>query len=286
MQSATRLKNLGLQSFLYELSRVRPKAAKAIVHGELRRFLPKEIIDEHFSPPYDVWDQRLCAVPDGDLYRDIRRGRVSVVTAHIDRFVPEGIRLTDGSVVEADVVVTATGLLMKALGGIRFNVDGEEVPLARRFAYRGLMLAGVPNVTMTVGYVNASWTLRADLVSRYVARLIRHMRDRGLGVAVPVAPEGMSAGPILDLTSGYVQRVISQFPKVGDRAPWTMPQNYLKDKIAFARADVTDSMHFLPSGTKGATLPRGAPAPQELELPGTSSNAGDSLGDRLPEPVR
>src|SRR5699024_7270878 len=123
----------------------------------------------------------------------------------VDRFVPEGVRLTDGRVVEADVVVTATGLLMKALGGIRFVVDGQEVPIARRFAYRGLMLAGVPNITMTVGYVNASWTLRADLVSRYVARLIRHMRDRGLGVAVPVAPDGMTAGPILDLTSGYVQ---------------------------------------------------------------------------------
>src|SRR5699024_4135869 len=149
----------------------------------------------------------------------------------------------------------------------------EPLAMEKAFAYRGLMLAGVPNVSMTVGYVNASWTLRADLVSRYVADLVRHMRDRGLGVAVPVAPDGMTAGPILELTSGYVQRVVGQFPKVGARAPWTMPQNYVKHKIAFRRADVTDSMHFLPVGTKGASLPRGAEAPASLDLPGTSSNA-------------
>ncbi len=282
VQTATRVKNLGLQTFLYQLSRRSPKAAKTIVQGNLRRSLPKEVIAEHFDPPYDVWDQRLCAVPDGDLYEEINRGRVSVVTGHIDRFVAEGIRLTDSRVVEADAVVTATGLRMKALGGIRFTVDGEEVAVSRRFAYRGLMLTGVPNVTMTVGYVNASWTLRADLVSRYVAGLLRHMRDRGLAVAVPVAPDGMTAGPILDLTSGYVQRVISRFPKVGDRAPWTMPQNYLRDKIAFARADVTQDMHFVPIGAKGAPLPVGAQAPEHLPLPGSSSNEDGSPGDRSP----
>lgn len=279
VQSAARVKNLGMQYFLYELSRVQPKAANRIVLTELRRHLPKDVIDEHFTPPYNVWDQRLCAVPDGDLYAAIRRGRADVVTGHIERFVPEGVRLTDGRVIEADIVVTATGLLLKLLGGIDFTVDGEPVEMDKAFAYRGLMLAGVPNVTMTVGYVNASWTLRADLVSRYVADLVAHMRDRGLGVAVPVAPDGMTAGPILDLTAGYIQRVVGRFPKVGDRAPWTMPQNYVKDKIAFGRADLTDSMHFLPVGTKGATLPRGAQAPSTLDLPGTSSNADESVGD-------
>lgn len=286
VQSATRVKNLGMQYFLYELSRVRPKAANAIVLTELKRHLPQDVIDEHFTPPYNVWDQRLCAVPDGNLYAAIRRGRAEVVTGHIDRFVPEGVRLTDGRVVEADLVVTATGLKLKLLGGIDFTVDGERVAMERAFAYRGLMLAGVPNVTMTVGYVNASWTLRADLVSRYVADLIAHLRDHGLGVAVPVAPDGMSAGPILDLTAGYVQRVVGSFPKVGDRAPWTMPQNYVKDKIAFGRADVTADMHFLPVGTKGATLPRGAEAPESLDLPGSSSNADDSAGDQVLEAAR
>lgn len=286
VQSVARVKNLGMQSFLYELSRVRPKAANAIVLGELRRHLPREVVDEHFTPPYNVWDQRLCAVPDGDLYASIRRGRADVVTGHVDRFVPEGVRLVDGRVIEADIVVTATGLRLKLLGGIEYTVDGEPVAMDRAFAHRGLMLAGVPNMTMTIGYINASWTLRADLVSTYVAALITHMRVRGLGVAVPVAPDGMTAGPIMNLTSGYIQRVIGQFPKVGDRAPWTMPQNYLRDKIAFRRADVTEDMHFLPVGTKGATLPRGAAAPARLDLPGTSSNADGSVGDLALEDVR
>lgn len=285
VQSLTRVKNLGLQSFLYELSRKRPRAANAIVLGQVRAFLPKEVVAEHFTPPYDVWDQRLCAVPDGDLYAAIRRGAADVVTGHIDRFVPEGVRLTDGRVLEADIVVTATGLRLQLFGGAQVSVDGAPVDMARRFAYRGLMLAGVPNVTMTVGYVNASWTLRADLVSRYVARLLGHLRDRGLGTAVPVAPDGMTAGPIMDLTSGYVQRIVSTFPKVGDRAPWTMPQNYLKDKIAFRRADVTQDMFFAPLGAKGVALPSGAEAPAQLPLPGSSSNVDGAVGDVVEVPA-
>lgn len=278
-----RAKNVGMQGFLYQLSRVQPKAAKAIVMGDLKRHLPQDVIGEHFTPPYDVWDQRLCAVRSGDLFEVIQEGTARVVTGHIDRFVPEGVRLTDGRVVEADIVVTATGLRLKALGGIDFRMDGAEVPLAKTFAYRGLMVAGVPNVSMTVGYTNASWTLRADLVSRYVARLIRHMRDHGYGVAMPVAPEGMAAAPILDLTAGYIQRSIGAFPKAGDRAPWTMPQNYLKDKIAFRRADVTEDMHFVPKGAGAVTLPTGASAPESLELPGSSSNTDDSFGDHVME---
>ena len=285
VQKAARVKNLGMQYFLYGLSRVQPKAANKLVLSELKRHLPADVVDEHFTPPYNVWDQRLCAVPDGDLYASIRRGRADVVTGHIDRFVPEGVRLTDGRVIEADIVVTATGLLLHLLGGIDFTVDGEPVAMERAYAYRGLMLAGVPNVSMTVGYVNASWTLRADLVSTYVAQLIAHMRDRGVGVAVPVAPDGMTAGPILDLTAGYVQRVVAQFPKVGDRAPWTMPQNYLKDKFAFGRADVTEDMHFIPIEALGASLPHGAAAPAGLPLPGTSSNVDGSAGDRVMEEV-
>lgn len=285
VQSLTRVKNLGLQSFLYELSRKRPRAANAIVLGQVRAFLPKEVVAEHFTPPYDVWDQRLCAVPDGDLYAAIRRGAADVVTGHIDRFVPEGVRLTDGRVLEADIVVTATGLRLQLFGGAQVSVNGAPVDMARRFAYRGLMLAGVPNVTMTVGYVNASWTLRADLVSRYVARLLGHLRDHGLGTAVPVAPDGMTAGPIMDLTSGYVQRIVSIFPKVGDRAPWTMPQNYLKDKIAFRRADVTEDMFFAPLGAKGVALPSGAEAPAQLPLPGSSSNVDGAVGDVVEVPA-
>lgn len=279
VQQVARTKNVLVQRFLYVLSRVRPSAARGIVLGALRRVLPQEVVDEHFTPPYDVWDQRLCAVRDGDLFTAIRSGSVEVVTGHVDRFERGGIRLQDGRLVEADVVVTATGLRLKALGGIRLTVDDRAVDIGRTFAYRGLMLSGVPNMSMTVGYVNASWTLRADLVSGFVARLVHHMREHGIGAAVPVAPEGMTPAPILDLTSGYVQRAVGAFPKVGDRDPWTMEQSYMKDRRAFRAADVTQDMHLVPLGAVGVHLPTGAAAPATVDLPGSSSNTDDSVGD-------
>ena len=261
---AVRAKNIGVQTLLYRLSRRRPALARRIVLSDVRRRLPEDVVREHFQPPYGVWDQRLCAVPDGDFFEAVRTGTASVVTGHIDRFVPEGIRLTDGRVLEADIVVTATGLVMAVAGGLELSVDGEPVRLAETFAYRGAMLSGVPNASMTVGYTNASWTLRADLVARYVVRLLRHLRDYRLGVAVPVAPEGMRAGPILDLSSGYVQRAVDAFPKVGDRSPWTMPQSYLHDRSVFPRADIAEDMVFYPVGSPVTSLPRGAAAPDSL----------------------
>ena len=189
----------------------------------------------------------------------------------------------DEAIGDADIVITATGLNLQVFGGAQLAVDGAEVKLPDTMAYKGMMLSNVPNMAFTFGYTNASWTLRADLVSRYVARLLVHLRDHGLGVAVPVAPDGMTAGPIMDLTAGYVQRVIATFPKVGDRAPWTMPQSYVKDKIAFRRARVTQDMHFVPKGATGVTLPKGASAPASLDLPGSSSNTDDSLGDTAVE---
>lgn len=274
-----RAKNIGMQGFLYRLSRRSPRAAKAIVMSDLNRRLPREDVSEHFDPPYDVWDQRLCAVPGGDLFAALRSGAGSVVTGHIDRFVPEGIRLTDGSVVEADIVVTATGLQMKALGGVRFAVDGADVALDSTYAYRGMMVSGLPNLTLSIGYVNASWTLRADLISRYAVRLLMHMRRHDYGVAVPIAPEGMTAGPIMGLSSGYVRRAIASFPKVGDRAPWTVPQSYVHDKVSFARADVTNSMHFIPRGDTAGSLPESTSAPRALPESGTEEASS------LPEPV-
>ena len=258
-------KNIVMQSLVYRLSRRRPAWAKKFIMSDVRRRLPADVVSEHFEPPYGVWDQRLCAVPDGDFFDAINAGTSSVVTGHIDRILPEGIRLTDGRHVEADLIVTATGLQLEALGGARLSVDGEPVRLGERYAYRGAMLSRVPNLSMTIGYVNASWTLRADLVARYVVRLLRHLRDYRLGVAVPVAPEGMRAGPILDLTAGYVQRAIDAFPKVGDREPWTMPQSYLRDRSAFAAADVRQDMTFLPVGSSVASLPTSAAAPASLE---------------------
>ena len=199
-------------------------------------------------------------------------GREDFLAAHRDKLA-------------ADVIVTATGLRMLPAGGARMTMDGSPIDLGNRFVYRGMLISGVPNLALCVGYTNASWTLRADLVSRYVARLLVHLRDHGLGVAVPVAPDGMTAGPILDLTSGYVQRIVSAFPKVGDRAPWTMPQSYVKDKIAFGRADVTEDMFFAPLGAKGVSLPQGAAAPAQLPLPGSSSNVDGSVGDVVEVPA-
>ena len=260
-----RAKNIGIQTFLYRLSRWRPALARRLILSDARRRLPAETVREHFEPPYGVWDQRLCAVPDGDFFEAVAAGTASVVTGHIDRFVPEGVRLTDGRVVEADLIVTATGLVMAVMGGVELTVDGEPVRLPEAFAYRGTMLAGVPNASMTVGYTNASWTLRADLVARYVVRLLRHMRDYRLGIAVPVAPEGMRAGRILDLSSGYVRRTIDAFPKAGDRSPWTLPQSYLHDRSVFPRADLGEDMVFYPVGAPVTSLPRGAAAPASLD---------------------
>lgn len=258
-------KNVGMNSLIYRLSRRRPGLAKWIIQSDVKRRLPKEMVEEHFQPPYGVWDQRLCAVPDGDFFDAINAGAASVVTGHIDRFVPEGVRLTDGRVIEADIIVTATGLRLQVMGGVELVVDGHPVVLRETYAYRGAMLSGVPNASMTVGYINASWTLRADLIARYVVRLLRHLRDYRLGVAVPVAPEGMQAGPILDIAAGYVQRSIDTFPKVGDREPWTMPQSYLHDRTAFKKADLREDMQFYPKGAAMTSVPRGATAPASLQ---------------------
>lgn len=262
-----RSKNIATQSGLYTLSRRAPRLTRTIILSDAGKRLPGETVAEHFQPPYGVWDQRLCAVPDGDFFDALVAGRSSVVTGQIDRFVPEGVRLTDGSVVEADIIVTATGLELEILGGADFTVDGERVDLARTFAYRGAMLSGVPNASMTVGYVNASWTLRADLVARFVVRLLQHLRDYRLGVVVPVAPEGMRAGPILDIAAGYVQRVVAGFPKVGDRSPWTLPQSYVREMAEFRRADLSDDLRFYPVGSSHTSVPRGAAAPADLPRP-------------------
>ncbi|HHU10678.1 MAG TPA: NAD(P)/FAD-dependent oxidoreductase [Intrasporangiaceae bacterium] len=269
-----RAKNVGMSAGIFRLSRRRPALARKLILSDVRKRLPKDIVAEHFQPPYGVWDQRLCAVPDGDFFDSIVAGTSSIVTGHIDRFVPEGIRLTDGRVVEADIIVTATGLVMQVLGGADLTVDGERVALERTFAYRGAMLSGVPNASMTVGYTNASWTLRADLVARYVVRLLPHMRDYRLGIAVPVAPEGMRAGPILDIAAGYVQRTIASFPKVGDRVPWTMPQSYVHDRRAFRKADLGADMVFYPVGARLTSVPKGAAAPASLDLVSAADLAG------------
>jgi cation diffusion facilitator CzcD-associated flavoprotein CzcO len=239
-----RAKNILLTQGFYQLARRRPQRVRKLLRTFAVRGLgDAAYVDEHFNPRYDPWDQRLCVIPDGDFYTAIRDGRASVVTDHIDAFVPSGIRLRSGRVLDADVVVSATGLSLLPVGGVAVALDGEPVEIGAHAAYRGMMLSGVPNFAYCIGYVNASWTLRADLASRYVCRLLKHMDRHGYAVAVPGEPAGQGA-PLLDLSSGYVQRALDRFPRQGDRDPWLVRQNYLRDVVTTPRADVTRDMTF------------------------------------------
>ncbi|MEU8228209.1 NAD(P)/FAD-dependent oxidoreductase [Actinoplanes sp. NPDC048967] len=239
-----RAKNIVLAQGFYQLARRRPERVKAI----LRRFAVRHLadpayVDEHFTPAYQPWDQRLCVIPDGDLFAAINNGTASMVTDHIERFVPEGIRLRSGRTLEADIVVSATGLSLLPIGGVTLTVDGREVDPGKSVAYRGVMLSGVPNFAYCIGYTNASWTLRADLSHRYVCRLLAFMDKSGYVSATPKEGPG-NRRPLLDLTSGYVQRALDRFPQQGDKDPWTVRQNYLLDVLTTPRADVRRDMTF------------------------------------------
>jgi len=241
--AVTRWKNVLVSTGTYQLSRRRPELMKRLLRRSLVSRLPEGYdVERHFGPSYDPWDQRLCLVPDGDLFRAIRDGRVDVVTDRIDRFTGRGIRLASGAELEADVVVTATGLEVRLLGGMRLVVDGEEVRLAETMAYRGTMLSGVPNLAYVIGYTNASWTLKADLVSEYVCRLLRHLRSQGLDIVVADRDPTVQEAPFMDLTSGYVQRALPLAPKQGSRAPWRLRQNYLRDAVTLRRARLDDGV--------------------------------------------
>ena len=241
-----RWRNILLQAGLYQISRRRPALVKKAIHAAASKQLPEGYdVDVHFGPPYAPWDQRLCIVPDGDLFAAIHSGAASVVTGRIETFTPSGIRLPDGTELEADVVVTATGLSLLAFGGAELVVDGEEVKLHEKVAYRGLMLDGVPNFAYVIGYPNASWTLKADLVSEFVVRLLQRMARERRQVVTPVLGEDVVTEPMMPLRSGYVLRSIDDFPKQGDRGPWRMPHNYLRDVIVLRYAGVNDqSLRF------------------------------------------
>ena len=217
---------LGTQG-LYELSRRRPELVKRALRKGIERELPADFdIDTHFTPHYDPWDQRLCVVPDGDLFRAIRAGKASVVTDRIDTFTEAGILLESGAELEADIVVTATGLELLFIGGVELTVDGEPVDLPTKLTYKGMMLEDVPNFALAVGYTNASWTLKAELTCEYVCRLLNHLHDEGLRQCTPVNRDpGVTPSPLLSLSSGYIQRKAHEFPKQGQRFPWQVHQS-------------------------------------------------------------
>jgi monooxygenase len=237
-----RWKNVLLSMFSYQLSKRRPQVMKAIIRKGLQRNLPAGYdIDTHFSPRYDPWDQRLCVVPDGDLFRAISAGRASVVTDTIETFTENGLRLSSGAELPADIIVTATGLNMLVLGGLRITVDGREVKLSETVGYKGMMFSGVPNLAAAIGYTNASWTLKCDLVCEHVCRLLNHMTDHGYTEVVPRWTAGeLPDNPFIDLSSNYVLRSVHEFPKQGNREPWRLYKNYIRDVILLKHGRVDD----------------------------------------------
>ncbi len=236
-----RWKNVLLSTLLYQFSRRRPAAARRLIRRLTEKQLPAGFdVDTHFNPPYDPWDQRLCLVPDGDLFATLRRGEAAIATGRIRRFTEKGIELESGEHLDADVIVTATGLNLLPMGGMSLTVDGRPVDVSETVSYKGMMLSGVPNFSMTIGYTNASWTLKADLVAQYVCRLINHLDAHGYVSATPVAPPEGADQPFLDLASGYVQRSLAALPRQGRRTPWRLHQNYLRDVQLMRRGSLED----------------------------------------------
>jgi monooxygenase len=240
--SVIRWKNVALTMASFQLSRRRPRVMKAIIRKGVERQLPPGYdIDTHFRPRYNPWDQRLCLVPDSDLFEAIGRGQASVVTDTIKSFTENGIQLDSGAELEADLIVTATGLNMLLLGGLSVAVDGEEIDFAKTMTYRGMMVTGVPNAAFALGYTNASWTLKCDLTHEYVCRLLNHMDRYGYTECVPENHDPMvTPQPMIDFSSGYVQRSIEQFPKQGSKAPWRLYQNYALDIRSLRRSPLED----------------------------------------------
>jgi monooxygenase len=240
--AAVRWKNVIVTSAFYQLCRRRPEFAKRAIRRMVRRQLPAGYpVGTHFRPSYDPWDQRVCLVPDGDLFRAISTGQASVATGRIATITEDGIELESGERLPADVIVTATGLNLKVLGGIAVSVDGESVDLATTVSYKGMMLSGIPNLALTLGYTNASWTLKADLIADYLCRLLGHMDGRGARICTPRAPDpSLPTTPFLDLKSGYVLRSLEQLPRQGAQPPWRLHQNYARDVVMLRRGRVED----------------------------------------------
>ncbi len=237
-----RWKNILLSIFFYQMCRRAPARARRFFRRQLARELPPEVdLDVHFQPRYEPWDQRVCLVPDADLFQAIKAGRASVVTDQIVKFTRQGIHLQSGRELPADIIVTATGLKMLPAGGIRLDVDGAPVVAGQCLTYKGLMLSNVPNLALCLGYVNASWTLRAELSSGYVCRLLNYMQRHGYVQCVPRCDSAVvGSQPLLGLTSGYVQRALNLLPKQGPKAPWVMHQNYVRDLLSLRFGKLND----------------------------------------------
>ena len=238
----TRAKNVILGMLSYQLARSQPEFVKRYLVKIAAKQLRSDEQAQHFSPDYKPWDQRLCLIPDGDLFKQIRRGHASVVTDTIQTVTEKGLQLSSGQFLEADIIVSATGLSLNMLGDIQVTVDGQAFKPSQAMAYRGMCLSGLPNAIMTFGYTNASWTLKADLTAVYACRLLNYMRQHGYQKVVPVRDASVAEQDYLSFTSGYVQRASSILPKQGSRAPWQVNQNYIKDIFLIKYARLNDGI--------------------------------------------
>jgi monooxygenase len=237
---------------IFQLCRRAPGLMRSFFRRMAASELPADFdFDTHLSPTYNPWDQRVCLAADGDFFAVLRDGSASIATATIDRFTPAGVRLADDGELAADIIVTATGLRLMMLGGLELEVDGVPVELGSTIAYKGMMLCGIPNLAFAIGYTNASWTLKADLVAEHVCRLLGHMRSTGRPICVPRSPApGLPSYPILDLKSGYVMRSAEQLPKQAGTLPWRLHQNYIRDIRMLRHGRLDDEMDFpLPAGS-------------------------------------
>lgn len=239
--AVTRWKNVAVSTLVYQASQRFPRLMRRLIRKGVVAQVPAGFdVDTHFNPTYGPWDQRLCLVPDGDLFQALRKGQASMVTDRIERFTPTGIALESGEQLEADVIVTATGLNLQVVGGIELVVDGTPVHFPDRLAYKGMMLSGVPNFAFTIGYTNASWTLKADLVAEFTCRLLAHLGQHGLTTVVPVDDHGVARKPLLDFEAGYVQRALHLFPQAGAQSPWRLGQSYAQDVVTLRHGKLDD----------------------------------------------
>ena len=237
-----RLKNFVIQDAIYQFCQRRPRQASRLLRRLIARQLPDGYpVDVDFNPAYNPWDQRLCFVPDGDLFKAMRAGRASVVTDRIETFTPDGVRLGSGRALEADIVVTATGLRILPFGGIALTVDGRPIEPPQTVAYRGVMLSGVPNFVFSIGYTTRSWTMKVGLVCAYFCRLLQYMDAHSYSAVVPELPSGdMETRPLLDFAAGYIRRALHEMPRQGDGTPWNLPMSHLVNERQLRRAPIAD----------------------------------------------
>jgi len=260
----SRVKNIGLAMFFFQPSRAWPDFVKRGVIKAIRAELGEDFdVERHFSPSYNPWDQRFCLAPDGDFFAALKSGKASIITDHIERFETGGIRLKSGELIEADLIIPATGLEMQVGGGMDISVDGEALVPADKITYRGMMLSGVPNAAIAFGYTNASWTLKIDLTAERVCRLLNHMEREGFDYCVPVPPDDIELAPLLDFSSGYMQRALPHLPRQGTKAPWRTYQNYLQDMVTIRYGRLQDGhLQFRKAksgtGEASSSLPRAA----------------------------